>query len=55
MKRAMGLADLCIRKPSLLRTSEQQEAAVAELKQWRNEGLHKGLFNQLSESRRGDE
>ena len=47
---ATGLADLCIRKPSLLRTSErQQEAAVADLKQWRDEGLQEGFLNQLSE------
>jgi hypothetical protein len=55
MKRAIGLGGLCIRKPSLHRTSEQQEVAVAELKQWRDEGLHKGFFNQLSESGGGDE
>jgi hypothetical protein len=55
MKRAISLGGLCVRKPSLLRTSEQQELAVGALKQWRDEGLHKGFFNQLSESGGGDE
>jgi hypothetical protein len=47
---APGLADLCIRKPSLLHTSERQrKAAEVELKQWCDEGLHQGLLNHLRE------
>jgi hypothetical protein len=46
---ATGLSNLCIREPSLLGISEQQqEAAVAEMEQWEKEGLHKSFFNQLA-------
>jgi len=45
---ATGLADFCIRTPSLLHVPEQQtETALATLEQWRKEGLHNGFFNQL--------
>ncbi len=46
---AAGLAALCIKTPALIRISEQQqEAALAELEEWRTERLHRGFFNQLS-------
>jgi hypothetical protein len=48
---AIGLADFCIRTPSLLHVQEQQtETALVTLEQWRNEGLHNGFFNQLRET-----
>ena len=46
---AAGLADLCIRRPSLLRVSpEEQSGALAELDRWRKSGTHQGLFHQMS-------
>jgi len=44
-----GLADLCIKNPSLLQVSAEQEAAaVAELEQLQKTGQHWRLFQQLS-------
>lgn len=46
---AAGLDDLCIKEPSLLRVSDQEEAAaISELERWKKGGLHDGLFFQLS-------
>src|SRR5207248_10745148 len=46
---AIGLANLCIKQPFLLRASkEQQQVIRIQLEQWRHEGSHKGFFNQLS-------
>jgi hypothetical protein len=45
---AAGLADFCIKTPSLLHVPKQQtETALATLEQWRSEGLHNGFFSQL--------
>lgn len=46
---ANGLADLCIRAPSLLHLPKQQEdAALSELEQWKKNGSHKSFLRQLS-------
>lgn len=45
-----GLESLCIKESSLLRVPEQKlQAALDQLEQWRNEGLHEGYFLQISE------
>jgi hypothetical protein len=44
-----GLADLCIRNPSLLHILPQQQKVAAELEKWRKDGLHQGFFNQFDE------
>ncbi len=46
---AEGVANLCTRKPALLRLTEEEQTAVfAELKRWGKEGLHKRLLSRLS-------
>ena len=46
---ATGLADLCIRRPSLLRLSPEEESGVrAQFDRWRRDGTHQRLFDQLA-------
>ncbi len=52
---ALGLANLCIRNPGLLRVEEhKQKPVLEELERWRTEGLHRGLFSQLANPSHSD-
>lgn len=46
---APGLAELCIKKPALLRvTEDEEEVALSEMLEWKESGLHQGFFYQLA-------